>query len=182
MSLKPQDIMLALKLCSYPRKRPPMSIIAADLKMSSSEVHAAIRRLQQARLLHGPEMEDKPNVSALEEFLLHGVKYAFPAEHGEVTRGMPTSFAAPPLNKEIAPVDELPPVWPWRDGETRGIALEPLYKTAPVAAHRDPVLYELLALVDAIRDGRARERKIAERHLLKRLRVGNVRAQSRSAH
>ena len=29
------------------------------------------------------------------EFLLHGVKYAFPAEHGEVTRGVPTSFAAP---------------------------------------------------------------------------------------
>ena len=69
--------MVALKLCSYPRKRPPMSIVAADLKMSPSEVHAAIKRLQQARLLHGPEMEDRPNLSALEEFLLHGVKYAF---------------------------------------------------------------------------------------------------------
>ena len=173
--------MVALKLCSYQRKRPPMSIIAADLKMSPSEVHAAIKRLQQARLLHGPEMEDKPNLSALEEFLLHGVKYAFPAEHGQVTRGLPTSFAAPPLNKEIASGDELPPVWPWREGETRGIALEPLYRTAPVAARQDPVLYEFLALVDAIRDGRARERKIAEGHLIRRLRAGNVKAQSRSA-
>lgn len=182
MSLKPQDVMVALKLCSYQRKRPPMSIVAADLNMSSSEVHAAIKRLQQARLLHGPEMEDKPNVSSLEEFLLHGVKYAFPAEHGQVTRGLPTSFAAPPLKDEIASGDELPPVWPWRDGETRGIALEPLYKTAPAAALRDPVLYQLLALVDAIRDGRARERKIAEKHLINRLRIGNVKAQSRSAH
>jgi hypothetical protein len=182
MPLKPQDIMVALKLCSYPHKRPPMSIVAADLHMSPSEVHAAIKRLQQARLLHGPEIEDRPNFSALEEFLLHGVKYAFPAEHGQVTRGVPTSFAAPPLNKEIAPGDELPPVWPWREGETRGIALEPLYKTAPVAALRDPVLYELLALVDAIRDGRARERKVAEGHLIKRLRLGNVKSQSRSAH
>jgi hypothetical protein len=120
MSLKPQDIVVALKLCSYPRKRPPMSIIAAELKMSPSEVHAAIKRLQHARLLHGPEMEDKPNLSALEEFLLHGVKYAFAAEHGQVTRGLPTSFAAPPLNKEIARGDELPPVWPLRDGEIRG--------------------------------------------------------------
>ena len=51
---------------------------------------------------------------------------------------------------------ELPAVWPWRDGETRGIALEPLYKTAPAAALRDPVLYQSLALLDAIRDGRAR--------------------------
>lgn len=110
------------------------------------------------------------------------MKYAFPAEHGEVTRGLPTSFAAPPLNNEIVPSDELPPVWPWRDGETRGIALEPLYRTAPEAAVRDPVLYELLALVDAIRDGRARERKIAEKHLINRLRGENVKTQSRSAH
>ena len=93
-----------------------------------------------------------------------------------MTRGVPTSYAAAPLSTDIAPGDELPPVWPWRNGDIRGIALEPLYKTAPLAALRDPVLYELLALVDAIRDGRARERKIAERELLKRLRTANVKA------
>lgn len=176
MALKPQDIMVALKLCSYQRKRPPMSVIAADLGLSPSEVHAALKRLYRARLLHGPEMQDKPNLAALEEFLLHGLKYAFPAEHGQVTRGVPTSYAAPPLKKDIVLGDELPPVWPWRDGETRGIALEPLYKTAPIAALRDPVLYEFLALVDAIRDGRARERKIAERELLNRLRTVHAKA------
>ena len=170
MPLKPQDVMVVLKLCTYPSQRPPISVIAADLQMSPSEVHAAMKRLRQARLLHGPELEDKPNLSALEEFLLHGVKYAFPAEHGQVTRGLPTSFAAAPLKDEIASGDELPPVWPWRDGETRGIALEPLYKTAPAAALRDPALYQLLALVDAIRNGRARERKSAEKHLTQRLR------------
>lgn len=182
MPLKPQDIMVVLKLSTYQRKRPPMSMIAADLNMSPSEIHAAIKRLRQARLLHGAELQEKPNLSALQEFLLHGVKYAFPAEHGQVTRGLPTSFAASPLKEEIASGDELPPVWPWRDGETRGIALEPLYKTAPAAALRDPVLYELLALVDAVRDGRARERKIAEKHLINKLRMDNVKAQSRSAH
>lgn len=181
MPLKGQDIMVALKLCTYERKRPAMSVIAADLNMSPSEVHGAIKRLQKARLLHGPEMQGKPNLSALEEFLLHGVKYAFPAEHGQVTRGVPTSFAVPPLKNEISSGDELPPVWPWRDGETRGVGLEPLYRTAPAAALRDPVLYELLALVDAIRDGRARERKIAEKELVSRLRSDNVKAQSRTA-
>jgi DNA-binding Lrp family transcriptional regulator len=169
MSLKPQDIMLALKLCTYEGKRPSISLIAADLNMSPSEVHAGIKRLQQARLLHGPEMQERPNLSALEEFLLHGVRYAFPADHGQVTRGVPTSFAAPPLKDHIASGDELPPVWPWRDGGTRGIAFEPLYRTAPAAALRDPILYELLALVDAIRDGRARERKMAEKELSNRL-------------
>lgn len=182
MLLKPQDIMVVLKLCTYERKRPPMSMVAADLRVSPSEIHAAIKRLQQSRLLHGPEMQEKPNLSALEEFLLHGVKYAFPAEHGPVTRGVPTSFAASPLKDQIASGDELPPVWPWRDGETRGIALEPLYRTAPAAALRDPILYDLLALVDAIRDGRSRESKIAEKELISRLNAGKVKAQSRTAH
>jgi len=39
----------------------------------------------------------------------------------------------------------------------------------------------LLALVDAIRDGRARERKIAEKQLINRLRREDVKAQSRTA-
>jgi hypothetical protein len=170
MSLKPQDIMVALKLCTYSGRRPPISVVANALVLSPSEVHGAIKRLQQSRLVHGAEMHGKPNISALQEFLLHGLKYAFPAEHGQVTRGIPTSYAAKPLKTEIASGDELPPVWPYRDGNTRGVALGPLYKTAPAAALRDPLLYEYLSLVDAIRDGRIRERKIAERELIKRLR------------
>jgi len=87
-----------------------------------------------------------------------------------VTRGVATSYAAEPLKSEIASSNDLPPVWPWPDGETRGVSLEPLYKSVPHAALRDPVLYQLLALVDAIRDGRARERNLAERDLVHRLR------------
>ncbi len=137
--------------------------------MSPSEVHAALKRLRFARLLHGPELGGKPNNSALEEFLLHGLKYVFPAEYGQVVRGVPTSLAALPLKKEISSGDDLPPVWPWPEGDTRGVSLEPLYKSAPRAALRDSALYELLALVDAIRSGRARERKSAERHLVRKL-------------
>ena len=51
----------------------------------------------------------------------------------------------------------------------RGVTVEPLYKTAPAAALRDPFLYELLALIDALREGRARERKLAEKELIDRL-------------
>jgi DNA-binding Lrp family transcriptional regulator len=171
MNLKPQDIVVALKLCTYSDVRPPISIIANDLSLSPSEVHGAIGRLRKSRLLHGPNLKDRPNISALEEFLVHGLKYAFPAEHGEVTRGIPTSFAAEPLKSEVLMSNDLPPVWPWNEGNTRGVGLEPLYKSVPKAALRDSKLYQLLALVDAIRDGRARERKIAERDLARRLRA-----------
>jgi hypothetical protein len=47
-----------------------------------------------------------------------------------------------------------------------------LYRTVPFAASRDRALYELLAIADALRDGRARERTIAEKELRERL--GNV--------
>ncbi len=173
MSLKPQDVVVALKLCAYPDVRPPISIIANDLSLSPSEVHGAIGRLRISRLLHGSGLKDRPNISALEEFLIHGLKYAFPAEHSDVTRGVPTSYAAEPLKSELAMSNELPPVWPWPEGDTRGVGLEPLYRKVPQAALRDSELYELLALVDAIRDGRARERKIAEQDLVRRLRTAH---------
>src|SRR6476646_843714 len=100
MALKPQDLLVTLKLCSYSERssqRPSMSQIAADLKMSASEVHAALKRAQRAHLISTQEPGDSPNIQALEEFLVHGVKYAFPVERGEPTRGVPTSYAAPPL-------------------------------------------------------------------------------------
>ncbi len=84
-------------------------------------------------------------------------------------RPIPTSYAAEPLKSEISISNDLPPVWPWHDGDTRGVGLEPLYKNVSRAALRDPALYQLLALVDAIRDGRARERNLAERDLVHRL-------------
>lgn len=52
----------------------------------------------------------------------------------------------------------------------RGITLEPLHKAAVKAAQKDPALYELLALIDAVRDGRVRERQLAEKELKARLR------------
>jgi len=110
-----------------------------------------------------------PHLRNLEEFLIHGVKYVFVPEQGELTRGMPTAHAAAPMNKRIAASADPPPVWPDAKGNTRGIAFSPLYGVAPTAAQADPKLYELLVLVDAIRGGRAREREIAIKELKVRL-------------
>jgi DNA-binding Lrp family transcriptional regulator len=166
--LKPQDVVVVLKLLGYDSS-PPFAQVARELVMSPSEVHAAVKRAQAAHLLHGWESYNRPNVGALEEFLIHGIKYAFPAERGGPSRGVPTCYAAAPLSRLIVPGDEPIPVWPYSQGEKRGIAFTPLYKTVPIAALRDPVLYELLALIDAIRDGRARERGLAEQELIKTL-------------
>ena len=103
------------------------------------------------------------------------MKYVFPANRGELTRGVPTSYAAPPLKKFIVKGHDLPPVWPDAEGKVRGMAFEPLYRTVPFAASRDRTLYELLTIVDALRDGRARERKLAEKELMHRLGNGHDR-------
>src|SRR5882724_2645295 len=145
-SLRPQDVLVLVKLLSYQGARPPMAQMGVDLSISSSEVHAALKRLALSRLVSSDAAGNRPVVQAVEEFLVHGVKYAFPARRGEVTRGLPTSYAAPPLNKEIELGSELPPVWPFLEGKQRGVSLEPLYKTAPAAALRDPLFYEMLAL------------------------------------
>ncbi len=169
-SLKPQDIVVLLKLITSDARRPTYLHLAGELYVSSSEVHASIKRLRASRLVHGPELGDRPHIRAAEEFLVHGVKYAFPPERGTVTRGVPTASAAPPLNRTITQEDPVP-VWPYEEGPARGYAFSPLHKSAPRAAIKDPRLYELLALLDAIRDGRARERELAQRELYLRLRT-----------
>jgi hypothetical protein len=170
MLLKPQDVVVLIKLLGYGPKRPPYAQIAKELFISASEVHASVQRSKRAHLLGGPERRETPNVSALEEFLIHGLKYAFPPQRGELTRGVPTGFAAEPLKSRISAGNDSPPVWPFPEGMTRGYSFAPLYKTVPQAALCDSFLYEMLALIDAIRDGRTRERHIAEEELKVRLR------------
>jgi hypothetical protein len=169
-TLRPQDVLVLAKLLSYHGPRPPMAQMGVDLSISSSEVHAALKRLVLSRLVSSADTGNRPLLEPIQDFLVHGLRYAFPVKRGEVTRGVPTSYAAPPLNKHIQSASDLPPVWPYPEGQHRGVTLEPLYRTVPAAALRDPFLYELLALIDALRDGRARERKLAERELVRRLR------------
>ncbi len=155
------------KLVSYGGGRPSIAQVAGDLALSPSQVHASLKRLERSRLID--PQTGRLLLKAVEEFLIHGAKYAFPAQRGEATRGIPTAHAAPPLKAQIAQGD-FPPVWPDAEGEVRGMTLEPLHKAAPKAARKDPVLYELLALIDALRDGRVRERQLAEKELSARLR------------
>ena len=115
----------------------------------------------------------KPILQACEEFFVHGLKYVFPAKAGEITRGISTSYAAPSFDGEIVLGNDPIPVWPYGLGDERGIAIKPLYSSVPesVSKHPDPVFYDLLTLLDAIRSGRAREKYIAIQKLSKILRL-----------
>jgi hypothetical protein len=127
--------------------------------------------LNAMQLLQGGVDEPQLDRRSLYRFLIHGVRYAFPAERGALTRGMATSYGAPPLNRLLVAKTEPPPVWPLPQGKVRGYEFQPLYRSAPVAASRDQKLYELLTLVDALRDGRARERSLAAQELAVRMGV-----------
>ncbi|MDQ6966248.1 MAG: hypothetical protein Q9M23_04940 [Mariprofundaceae bacterium] len=171
MILKPQDIVVVLKLVSIGQGSWSYVQLANALCMSASEINAGVKRALRARLLVqlGEGTQPQPNRRAIEEFLVHGVKYAFPPDHGTIVRGMKTAYAAAPMAKELLHDKQNPPVWPYAAGADRGPALSPLYKSVPMAAEQDEMLYELLALVDVIRDGGTRERNIAEQMLCERL-------------
>lgn len=149
--------------------------------ISKSQVSLSLARCYESRLAR-PDRQNNaaqvPEVNrrALCEFLVHGVKYVFPVRLGGRTRGIPTAWAAPVLQGKLLAGDTAPPVWPDAgdpDNAVMGFALEPIYKSVPYAvkhgSQKDERLYALLALVDSIRIGGARERAIATDLLAKML-------------
>ena len=175
MSLKPQDVMVLLKLIALEERKWSYRQLASELAMGLGEVHSALRRASEGGLARKLENKrvSKPAVDkwVLFNFIMHGVPHVFPAKRGMITIGMPTGFAAPQYRKMIVLGDIEIPVWPHPHGKTKGYELKPLYKTAVFAAEQDENLYDLLALVDAVRDGRARERKAALELLSERFNI-----------
>ncbi len=172
MILKPQDVLVLLKLVAMGKDPWSYNRLAVDLAMSPAEVHAAVKRAVGAQLALRGKGGARPNARNLEEFLLNGIRYVFVPDRGELIRGMPTAHSAPPLSRKLVASNDIPVVWPDPAGPVRGEAFSPLYRSVPEAARKDACLYQLLVLVDAIRGGRARERQLAGQKLSKRLRNG----------
>ena len=166
--LKPQDIVVLLKLVLLKDAPWTIASLAEGLRMSASEIHAALSRAENAGL-YLPNKR-KARRAALQEFLVHGIRYAFAPERLGMTRGVPTAHSAPGLASELVP-PELPLVWPDVNGTVRGEGIEPLFRTVPQAALADERLYRLLALVDALRVGGARERRVTAELLDRELRA-----------
>jgi hypothetical protein len=167
LSLRPFDVAVALRLTLVPEDR--YEPLAMALATSTSAVHRAVARLQQAGLcLPGSRTVVH---SALLEFLEHGVRFAFPAMHGQERVGMPTAGAHPELGNALQADDELRPlVWPMEGGAARGESLVPLFTGVTRVAARDARMHLLLALVDVLRAGSPGQRRAAMGYLTTYLR------------
>lgn len=164
--LKPQDLLVLLKLHLWEGKSWRYSDLATSLGMSASEVHAGLKRSATAKLYNSEAQQVL--LPHLQELLIHGLKYIYPVVPGTMVRGIPTAHATSPLREMIVSNAE-PYVWAADFGEVRGLAIEPLYPSVPLAVQTDPALHELLGLVDALRCGRVREQQLAATVLAERL-------------
>jgi hypothetical protein len=163
--MKPQDVVVLLKIVALKNDNWQQIPFANSLKMSQSEVSQSVARSRYAGLL-----DDSGKIvmrQALYDFLRYGLAVVFPARPGAVVRGIPTAHSASPLNREINSNEDY--VWPYAKGNVRGHGIPPLYATVPQAALDDEELYALLALADALRVGKAREKSIAVQELKDRI-------------
>lgn len=175
MELKPQDLLVLLKQVAQPAQVRTYAALGDAVKISASQAHRSVQRCLTSGLAVSKGRGEWQTVrSALLEFAVHGVRYAFPATLGPVKRGVATSFGALPLSLQINSAPGEAPVWPHPKGESKGPSLSPISPTAPDVALADPTLYKLLALLDALRVGRARERDLARKLLAEALGTQDV--------
>ena len=162
-NLKSCDIAICLYLAQ--NGSAPFSAIGRSVGVSTGQAFNGVTRLRRAGLL-SQESADVA-VERLIRFCVHGIPVAFAPAFGPTVLGIPTALSAPPFDGLIE--SAAPTVWPDPTGTIRGEGLEPLYPGALLTAARSPKVYELLAIIDVLRVGQARERRLAEELLTARL-------------
>ena len=126
--MRPQDIVVLLKIVALKQDDWYNSDLAFSLKISPSEISEVLNRCKIAGLIDSKKR--KVNINSFSEFLVYGLKYVFPTEPGAIVKGIPTAHSAPPINKLISSGTDVY-VWSYAKGTHRGQAIEPLYKTIP---------------------------------------------------
>jgi predicted transcriptional regulator len=189
IGIKSQDVVVLLKLVSLQaqeeeksepegfeskiRGESPYSVrnLESRLGISKTEVNASLKRILSTGMAIKDHKTGRPktNRRSLYNFIVHGLKFVFPAAPGAMTRGIPTAFAAPMLKDLLLSGGNYIYVWPSAGGRDIGQSVQPLFKSVPEAAGRDAHLYEYLALVDAIRLGNQREMGLAKDRLSEKL-------------
>jgi len=165
-SLRPFDVAVALRLLLEPEDR--YEPLANALATSTSAAHRAVARLQHAGICEPASRTI--NQSACREFLVHGVRYAFPPVHGPERLGMPTAASHPELAALVGHESAMKTlVWPMEGGSVRGETLVPLFKGVTKVAARDARLHHLLACVDVLRVGSTEQRAAAANILQQRV-------------
>lgn len=134
--------------------------LADRLHVPHPVVQRALSRAQEADLYSAERRE--VHVPHFEEFALHALRFVAPAQLGALVPGVPAAWAAQPMADAIrSSGEDPPPVWPYAKGPVRGQAIEPLHPAAPEAVEGWPELGEVLALLDSLRAGDPRVRRVA---------------------
>ena len=170
--LEPLDLIVVLKMAAARRPgaedRCSVRDLASALAVPKSNIQRSMKRLvAQSLVVVGPDGRRVNRLNARDLFV-HGVRWLAPAKVGRVVLGLPTAHAASPL-ASLLPGDVDPVVIPLEEGPVRGRSVTPIHPSAPAAAKNDQKLHELLAIVDGIRIGGAREREVAAAALQARL-------------
>ena len=135
MTLKPQDVLILLKLVALRDEPWTYNDLATELDLSPSQVHAAVRRAIKSELAYQADKQVRVHAQNLEEFLGHGLRYLAIPERGAISRGMATLTSAPPF-AALFVADENPIVWPDSSGDVRGESLSPIYKSSWASARK----------------------------------------------
>jgi hypothetical protein len=98
----------------------------------------------------------------MQEFLSYGVRYYSQPDPVGYGRGIPSGWHCPPLiMKSSMILPETPIVWESSSGSATGEQISPIHPSAIKVSVRSSSVYQVLALVDLLRIGTAREVAIA---------------------
>ena len=102
MDLKSQDLQVLLKVAAHPPQRWAYVALGEALTLSASQAHASVKRAVASGLaVASVRGEWSPERQNQLEFVLHGVRYAWPATAGPLKRGVPTAFGTEPLASKL---------------------------------------------------------------------------------
>ena len=135
--------------------------LSDELSLSKSTLHRSIGNLRASKLVLNRQVYAPKFLN----FLIHGVPILFPAVTGPSVIGTPTTLTArffPPEYRLLANVQH---VWPNPYGQSSGLSISPLHPSAIRLTEFDLHAHRVLAAVDSLRVGGAREQEAATRYL-----------------
>jgi hypothetical protein len=163
--MRPHDVIVLLKLLLMEQKPWQYRELLFYLLISVSEIAESLNRSHIAGLVD--QSKRKVYRQSLMEFITYGLHYVFPQQPGPMVTGTPTAHSHPFYKAHFTA--ELEYVWPDESGHLRGLSIQPLYANAVKVVRLDEDLYKLLACIDIIRVGKAREVKMAISELKKKI-------------
>ena len=168
--MKGQDVVLMLVLRLHPQDKWTLEELSRLLGQSTSQCFAARNRLRDAHLLSiDPTKPWHVPGDNFAEYLIHGFKFDFPAKLGAPVRGMPTAYSSEFVSKQFRGDDSRMGgvVWPSPNGKVVGRSLSPVHSSQLniLANPGYDNLYRVLACMDLLRIGQAREKVWAAKEI-----------------